>query len=174
MSLIVSVAPALPPHRYPQQEITDRFAELVLPTGTDRRVLDRMHSAAGVRTRHLALPIELPCRSAASSAANGDYRMMQMFGRRADHTDTLCSRRPVRWWPVSATSRRLVPRRQNRRAYTLPRLGAHTTVSNLPITRRLAIATTWREATLCNLIHCDFRDVICSPSLLPLTISYDR
>ena len=58
MSLIVSVAPALPPHRYPQQEITDRFAELVLPAGTDRRMLDRFHSAAGVQTRHLALPIE--------------------------------------------------------------------------------------------------------------------
>lgn len=58
MSLIVSVAPALPPHRYAQQEITDRFAELVLPAGTDRRMLDRFHSAAGVQTRHLALPIE--------------------------------------------------------------------------------------------------------------------
>jgi alkylresorcinol/alkylpyrone synthase len=58
MSLIVSVAPALPPHRYPQQEITDRFAELVLPAGTDRRMLDRFHAAAGVQTRHLALPIE--------------------------------------------------------------------------------------------------------------------
>jgi alkylresorcinol/alkylpyrone synthase len=58
MSLIVSAAPALPPHRYPQQEITDRFAELVLPAGTDRRLLDRFHAAAGVQTRHLALPIE--------------------------------------------------------------------------------------------------------------------
>jgi alkylresorcinol/alkylpyrone synthase len=58
MSRIVSVAPALPPHRYAQQEITDRFAELVLPAGTDRRMLDRFHAAAGVQTRHLALPIE--------------------------------------------------------------------------------------------------------------------
>jgi alkylresorcinol/alkylpyrone synthase len=58
MSLIVSVAPALPPHRYAQQEITDRFADLVLPAGTERRMLDRFHSAAGVQTRHLALPIE--------------------------------------------------------------------------------------------------------------------
>jgi len=58
MSLIVSVAPALPPYRYPQEEITNRFAELVLPAGTDRRMLDRLHSAAGVQTRHLALPIE--------------------------------------------------------------------------------------------------------------------
>jgi alkylresorcinol/alkylpyrone synthase len=58
MSLIVSVAPALPPHRYTQQEITDRFAEVVLPAGTDRRILDRFHTAAGVQTRHLALPLE--------------------------------------------------------------------------------------------------------------------
>lgn len=58
MSLIGAVAPVLPPHVYPQPEITDAFAELVLPAGSDRRVLDRLHSAAGVRTRHLCLPLE--------------------------------------------------------------------------------------------------------------------
>jgi alkylresorcinol/alkylpyrone synthase len=71
MSLIAAVAPALPPHRYPQQEITDRFAELVLPTGTDRRMLDRFHGAAGVETRHLALPIE-------------DYPAIEGFGAAND------------------------------------------------------------------------------------------
>jgi alkylresorcinol/alkylpyrone synthase len=73
MSLIVSVAPALPPHRYPQEEITDRFAELVLPEGTDRRVLDRFHQAAGVRTRHLALPIESYPGIAGFGAANDAF-----------------------------------------------------------------------------------------------------
>jgi alkylresorcinol/alkylpyrone synthase len=58
MSRIAAVAPALSPHRYDQATLTDAFAELVLPAGTDRRVLDRLHEAAGVRTRHLALPLE--------------------------------------------------------------------------------------------------------------------
>src|SRR3954451_14545301 len=58
MSRIVAGAPALPPHRYPQQTLTDAFAELVLPAGADRRMLDRLHKAAGVQTRHLALPLE--------------------------------------------------------------------------------------------------------------------
>ncbi|MGZ4595271.1 MAG: type III polyketide synthase [Actinomycetes bacterium] len=58
MSRIVSVAPALPSYSYPQQTLTDAFAQLVLPAGADRRVLDRLHTAAGVQTRHLALPLE--------------------------------------------------------------------------------------------------------------------
>ena len=58
MSRIVSVAPALPAHSYDQSTITDAFADLVLPEDTDRRLLDRLHQAAGVRTRHLALPLE--------------------------------------------------------------------------------------------------------------------
>jgi alkylresorcinol/alkylpyrone synthase len=73
MSLIVSVAPALPPHRYPQQEITDRFAELVLPAGTDRRMLDRFHAAAGVQTRHLALPIDSYPALSSFGAANDAF-----------------------------------------------------------------------------------------------------
>ncbi|MDQ1668810.1 MAG: alkylresorcinol/alkylpyrone synthase [Actinomycetota bacterium] len=73
MSRIVGVAPALPPHRYPQQTLTDAFAELVLPPGTDRRVLDRLHAAAGVRTRHLALPLESYPALAGFGAANDAF-----------------------------------------------------------------------------------------------------
>jgi alkylresorcinol/alkylpyrone synthase len=58
MSQVVAVAPALPGHRYPQQQITDAFAEVVLPQGADRGVLDRLHRATGVRHRHLALPLD--------------------------------------------------------------------------------------------------------------------
>jgi alkylresorcinol/alkylpyrone synthase len=58
MSRIASVAPALPVHQYDQASITEAFAGLVLPEGADRRVLERLHAAAGVRTRHLALPLE--------------------------------------------------------------------------------------------------------------------
>jgi alkylresorcinol/alkylpyrone synthase len=70
MSRIVAVAPALPPHRYAQQTLTDAFAELVLPDGADRRFLDRMHAAAGVQTRHLAIPLEQYSELAGFGAAN--------------------------------------------------------------------------------------------------------
>lgn len=58
MSRVIAVAPALPVHRYEQRVLTDAFAEVVLPPGADRRVLDRLHEATSVRSRHLALPLE--------------------------------------------------------------------------------------------------------------------
>jgi alkylresorcinol/alkylpyrone synthase len=58
VSQVVSVVPALPPHRYPQHEITEAFAEVVLAPGADRGVLERLHRATGVDHRHLALPLE--------------------------------------------------------------------------------------------------------------------
>ncbi len=70
MSQVVAVAPALPEHRYAQQEITDAFAEIVLPPGADRAVLDRLHRAAGVRSRHLALPLSAYAGLAGFGAAN--------------------------------------------------------------------------------------------------------
>jgi alkylresorcinol/alkylpyrone synthase len=57
MSRIAAVAGVVPEHRYEQAALTDAFARLVLPAGTDRRVLDRLHEATGVRTRHLALAL---------------------------------------------------------------------------------------------------------------------
>lgn len=58
MTRIAAAAPALPPHRYPQRALTDAFAQVVLPAGADRRVLDRIHQATGVEFRHLALPLD--------------------------------------------------------------------------------------------------------------------
>jgi alkylresorcinol/alkylpyrone synthase len=58
MSRIAAVSAVVPPHRYVQETLTDAFAELVLPPGADRRPLARLHAATGVRTRHLALPLE--------------------------------------------------------------------------------------------------------------------
>ncbi|GII87502.1 alpha-pyrone synthesis polyketide synthase-like Pks11 [Sphaerisporangium siamense] len=58
MTRIAAVRGALPPHRYPQAEITDAFARICLPPGASRRLLDRVHTAAQVRHRHLALPLE--------------------------------------------------------------------------------------------------------------------
>lgn len=56
---ILSVRGALPPHSYPQEEITDAFATSMLRGGrVDRRVVDRLHRNAGVERRHTALPLE--------------------------------------------------------------------------------------------------------------------
>ncbi|MET9352837.1 type III polyketide synthase [Streptomyces sp. NPDC006617] len=55
---IAAVRCALPPHRYAQHELTGPIGDLCLPSGADRALLHRVHASAGVRTRHLALPIE--------------------------------------------------------------------------------------------------------------------
>lgn len=67
MSRIVAVSDVVADHAYDQGTITDAFAELVLPDPSDRGLLDRLHAATGVRTRHLALPLE-------------DYLTMSRFG----------------------------------------------------------------------------------------------
>jgi len=58
MSRIAAVAPALPRHRYDQPTLTAAFADLVLPDPSDQRVLERLHQATGVESRHLAMPVE--------------------------------------------------------------------------------------------------------------------
>lgn len=55
---IAAVHTVLPPHRYSQEDLTEPIGDLCLPPGADRAVLRRLHASAGVRTRHLALPIE--------------------------------------------------------------------------------------------------------------------
>ena len=57
-SLLASVGTALGEHAYPQEVITAAFGALVVPDPERRGLLDRLHAAAGVRTRHLALPLE--------------------------------------------------------------------------------------------------------------------
>lgn len=58
MTRILAAHSALPEHRYAQEQITDLFAEVVLTDPSQRAMLDRFHRASGVRTRHLALPLE--------------------------------------------------------------------------------------------------------------------
>ncbi|MEU9882006.1 type III polyketide synthase [Streptomyces phaeochromogenes] len=58
MTRIAAVHGALAPHRRTQSEITDIVARTCLPEGTDRRVLDRLHRSAKVRSRHMTLPLE--------------------------------------------------------------------------------------------------------------------
>lgn len=58
MSQIAAVYPVLPPYRYSQEEITERFAEVCLPDRDKQALLRRVHSSASVTMRHLAVPIE--------------------------------------------------------------------------------------------------------------------
>ncbi|MEV8590723.1 3-oxoacyl-[acyl-carrier-protein] synthase III C-terminal domain-containing protein [Streptomyces sp. NPDC051180] len=57
MTRVLAVSTAFPPHRHPQQEITD---DLVagLPPGTDGALLRRLHAGTSVKARHLALPLD--------------------------------------------------------------------------------------------------------------------
>ncbi|MFE0927900.1 type III polyketide synthase [Streptomyces mutabilis] len=55
---IAAVHTALPTHRYVQEDLTGPIGDLCLAPGADRALLRRLHASAGVRARHLALPIE--------------------------------------------------------------------------------------------------------------------
>ncbi|MFC8826444.1 type III polyketide synthase [Streptomyces sp. NPDC057137] len=58
MTRIAAVHGVLAPYRHTQSEITDMVARTCLPPGSDRRVLDRLHASARVRSRHMALPLD--------------------------------------------------------------------------------------------------------------------
>ncbi|MGH8869585.1 MAG: type III polyketide synthase [Actinomycetes bacterium] len=73
MSVLAAVRPALPPHRYPQAEITEAFASMCTPDGSARTLLERVHAAAGVETRHLAIPLEEYPRLDGFGAANDRF-----------------------------------------------------------------------------------------------------
>ena len=58
MSRIAAVAPVLPAFAYTQAQITAELAPLISGTSGRRAVLERMHAASGIGTRHTALPLE--------------------------------------------------------------------------------------------------------------------
>jgi alkylresorcinol/alkylpyrone synthase len=58
MARIAAVAPVLPTFAYTQSEITRELAPLISSVPSRRAVLERMHAASGIGTRHTALPIE--------------------------------------------------------------------------------------------------------------------
>lgn len=57
MTVITGVAAVLPPHRYPQHQITDLFADLQADPRT-ADLMRRFHANCGVQARHLVLPLE--------------------------------------------------------------------------------------------------------------------
>lgn len=58
MSRVVAVEAVLPAHVYAQEAITEVVGPLVAPDPARGAVLRRLHASAGVRHRHLVLPIE--------------------------------------------------------------------------------------------------------------------
>lgn len=73
VTYIAAVAPVVPRHRYPQQEITDAFATMVLGESGSQALLRRVHAAAGVRQRHLAMPLEEYAGLTGFQAANDTF-----------------------------------------------------------------------------------------------------
>lgn len=71
MTRIAAVAPALPEYAYSQAEITRELAPLITSEPGKRAVMERMHSASGIGTRHTALPLE-------------QYRSLGSFGETND------------------------------------------------------------------------------------------
>ena len=57
MTTVAAVHGVLPPHRYPQAQLTELFAKVCLPEQY-HSLLGRLHDSAKVATRHLALPLE--------------------------------------------------------------------------------------------------------------------
>lgn len=55
---ILATKGVLPPYGYPQEQLTEAFAEFVGLDGPRRKLLEKVHGNAGVRSRRLALPIE--------------------------------------------------------------------------------------------------------------------
>ena len=58
MARILSVAAALPDHEHAQEEITAALAAGMAEDDRTRSVMERIHASSGIRTRHLALPLD--------------------------------------------------------------------------------------------------------------------
>jgi alkylresorcinol/alkylpyrone synthase len=73
MTAIAKVHSALPPHAYPQAQITDQLMRVFQPDTASRALLNRFHASTRVATRHLALPIEEYVELDGFTAANNAF-----------------------------------------------------------------------------------------------------
>lgn len=73
MSHLVGLASALPGAALPQERITETLAPVLAADPARRAVLRRLHASAGVRTRHLALPLEAYADLGSFGATNGAF-----------------------------------------------------------------------------------------------------
>lgn len=96
MSRILAAATALPEHRYDQAELTGAVAGMLALTGPRRKVLERFHAAAGVKTRHLVLPIERYATLSGFGEANDAFLSFAATGGSRAVRDALdgCGLRP--------------------------------------------------------------------------------
>lgn len=122
MSLIASVCPVLPDHRYPQKQITEAFAQICLGPADRRRLLSRLHASAQVDYRHTALALADYAALTDFTAANDAYLKVAIeLGTRAcagaiaaaglapEDVDLICST-TVTGIGVPSIEARLVPR----------------------------------------------------------------
>jgi alkylresorcinol/alkylpyrone synthase len=58
VTTVAAVRGVLPPHRYPQSELTELFVRIGLPDGRQHALAHRFHASTQVTHRHLALPLE--------------------------------------------------------------------------------------------------------------------
>ena len=58
MVSIVAVSTSLPAHRFAQEDITSHLVGRLAADDATRAVVERVHQATGVQSRHLALPLE--------------------------------------------------------------------------------------------------------------------
>ncbi len=72
MSRVVAVAPTFPEHVHPQADVTATLGPLLAADPDRRRLLARLHASSGVRSRHLALPLD-------------QYAGLTSFGLANDH-----------------------------------------------------------------------------------------
>ena len=70
---IAAVHGVLPPHAYPQAQLTEAFLDVCLPSAERRAAARRLHASAQVQTRHLALPIEDYAGLSGFTAANDAF-----------------------------------------------------------------------------------------------------
>lgn len=73
MTAIAAVHGVLPPHSYPQAQITDLLTRVFQPDTAARALLHRFHAGTRVATRHLALPIKEYTELDGFTAANNAF-----------------------------------------------------------------------------------------------------